>query len=135
MIEPLLSKTLTCLDQSLSDAKIQAPEIDKVVLVGGATRTPMVHRLLQERLGRPVHSEIEPDLAVAMGAAVQGGLITGVIGGAPQQETADSWDEDRLIAALQKHLDAGLSRRDAVKAVAEESGIERRVVYDLSLRL
>ncbi|HMB03209.1 MAG TPA: Hsp70 family protein, partial [Isosphaeraceae bacterium] len=51
---------------------------DKVVLVGGATRTPLVHRLLQERLGRPVHAEIEPDLAVAMGAAVQGGLIAGV---------------------------------------------------------
>jgi molecular chaperone DnaK len=78
LIEPLLAKTLTCLDQSLDDAKLQANQIDKVVLVGGATRTPMVHHLLQERLGRPVHAEIEPDLAVAMGAAVQGGLITGV---------------------------------------------------------
>ena len=48
------------------------------MLVGGATRTPLVHQLLEERLGRPVHSEIEPDLAVAMGAAVQGGLIAGV---------------------------------------------------------
>jgi molecular chaperone DnaK len=74
----LLAKTLTCLDQSLDDAKLQANQIDKVVLVGGATRTPMVHHLLQERLGRPVHAEIEPDLAVAMGAAVQGGLIAGV---------------------------------------------------------
>ena len=82
LIEPLLAKTLTCLDQSLSDAKLQANQIDKVVLVGGATRTPLVHRLLQDRLGRPVHSEIEPDLAVAMGAAVQGGLIAGVEVGA-----------------------------------------------------
>jgi molecular chaperone DnaK len=82
LIEPLLAKTLTCLDQSLSDARLQATQIDKVVLVGGATRTPLVHRLLQDRLGRPVHSEIEPDLAVAMGAAVQGGLIAGVEVGA-----------------------------------------------------
>ncbi len=82
LIEPLLAKTLTCLDQSLTDADIQANQIDKVVLVGGATRTPLVHRLLQDRLGRPVHSEIEPDLAVAMGAAVQGGLIAGVEVGA-----------------------------------------------------
>ena len=44
----------------------------------GPTRTPLIHQLLEERLGRPVHSEIEPDLAVAMGAAVQGGLIAGV---------------------------------------------------------
>jgi molecular chaperone DnaK len=82
LIEPLLAKTLTCLDQSLSDAKLQAQQIDKVVLVGGATRTPLVHQLLTERLGRPVHAEIEPDLAVAMGAAVQGGLISGVEVGA-----------------------------------------------------
>ena len=78
LIEPLLSKTLTCVDQSLEDARLQANQIDKVLLVGGATRTPLVHRLLQERLGRPVHAEIEPDLAVALGAAVQGGLIAGV---------------------------------------------------------
>ena len=78
MIEPLLARTLTCLDRALSYSGLKASEIDKVVLVGGATRTPLVHRLLRERLGRPVHSEIEPDLAVAMGAAVQGALIAGI---------------------------------------------------------
>jgi molecular chaperone DnaK len=82
LIEPLIAKTLTCLDKALADAKLQANQIHKVVLVGGATRTPLVQRLLQDRLGRPVHSEIEPDLAVAMGAAVQGGLISGVEVGA-----------------------------------------------------
>jgi len=78
LIEPLLAKTLKCVDDALQDAKVQANQIHKVLLVGGATRTPMVHRLLTTRLGRPVHSEIEPDLAVAMGAAVQGGLIAGI---------------------------------------------------------
>jgi molecular chaperone DnaK len=78
LIEPLLAKTLKCVDDAMQDAKIQAHQINKVLLVGGATRTPLVHRLLSTRLGRPVHSEIEPDLAVAMGAAVQGGLIAGV---------------------------------------------------------
>jgi molecular chaperone DnaK len=78
LIQPLLFKTLTCLDAALSDAMLQAHQIDKVVLVGGATRTPLIHNLLEERLGRPVHCEIEPDLAVAMGAAVQGGLIAGI---------------------------------------------------------
>ncbi len=78
LIRPLLLKTLTNLDQALTDGKVQASQIDKVILVGGATRTPLVHQLLEERLGRPVHSEIEPDLAVALGAAVQGGLIAGV---------------------------------------------------------
>jgi molecular chaperone DnaK len=78
LIHPLLLKTLTNLDQALSDGKVQANQVDKVVLVGGATRTPLVHKLLEDRLGRPVHSEIEPDLAVALGASVQGGLIAGV---------------------------------------------------------
>ncbi|MGO9470887.1 MAG: Hsp70 family protein [Isosphaeraceae bacterium] len=78
LIRPLLLKTLSCLDLAMSDAKLQANQIDKVILVGGATRTPLIHQLLGERLGRPIHSEVEPDLAVAMGAAVQGGLIAGV---------------------------------------------------------
>jgi len=78
LIEPLLAKTLKCVDDALLDANLQAHQIDKVLLVGGATRTPLVHSLLTTRLGRPVHAEIEPDLAVALGAAVQGGLIAGV---------------------------------------------------------
>ncbi|WP_425617836.1 Hsp70 family protein [Anatilimnocola sp. NA78] len=78
LIEPLLSKTLKCLEDALRDANLPAGQIDKVLLVGGATRTPLVHQLLTSRLGRPVHSEVNPDLAVALGAAVQGGLIAGI---------------------------------------------------------
>ena len=78
LIEPLVAKTLKCLDQALTDAKLQARDIRKVLLVGGSTRTPLVHAMLTARLGRPVHAEIEPDLAVAMGAAVQAGLIAGI---------------------------------------------------------
>jgi molecular chaperone DnaK len=78
LIEPLLAKTLKCVDDALTDARLRAQQINKVLLVGGATRTPLVHAMLTTRLGRPVHSEIEPDLAVAMGAAVQAGLIAGV---------------------------------------------------------
>lgn len=78
LIDPLVAKTLHSVDKALSDANLQADQIHKVLLVGGATRTPLVHRLLSTRLQRPVHSEIEPDLAVAMGAAVQAGLIAGV---------------------------------------------------------
>ena len=46
--------------------------------MGGASRTPLVHRLLRERLGRELHTEVDPDLCVAMGAAIQGGLIDGI---------------------------------------------------------
>ena len=78
LIEPLFDKTLTCVDESLSDAHLQINQIDKVILVGGASRTPMVHRLLQERLAQEIHSEVDPDLCVTLGAAVQGGLIVGI---------------------------------------------------------
>lgn len=82
LIEPLLAKTLKCLDDALRDADLPAHQIDKVVLVGGATRTPLVHSILTKRLGCPVHAEVNPDLAVALGAAVQGGLIAGIDVGA-----------------------------------------------------
>ena len=78
LIEPLLAKTLKCVDQSLSDAKLNANQIDKVILVGGASRTPLVHQLLEDQLGQPIHAEVDPDLCVAMGAAIQGGLIAGI---------------------------------------------------------
>jgi len=81
LIEHLLKKTLQCVDQSLSDAKLHARQIDKVILVGGASRTPLVRQLLENRLGQPVHAEVHPELCVAMGAAIQGAMIAGVDAG------------------------------------------------------
>lgn len=78
LIEPWIAKTLTCVDEALSDAKLHVGQIDKVILVGGASRTPMIHRLLQERLGQEAHAEVDPDLCVALGAAIQGAMIAGV---------------------------------------------------------
>jgi len=77
LISPLIDRTLDCVQRTLDDAKLTAAQIDRVVLVGGSTRTPMVIRLLEERLGRAPHREINPDLCVAMGAAVQGAIIAG----------------------------------------------------------
>ncbi len=78
MIEPLLKKTIKCVDDALEDAKLHAKDIDKIVLVGGSSRTPLVHHLLEEQLRQTPHQEVDPDLCVAMGAAVQGGLIAGL---------------------------------------------------------
>ena len=82
LIEPLLNKTVRCVDAALSDAGLRAAQIDKVLLVGGSSRTPLVHHLLERQLNQKPHFEIDPDLCVAMGAAVQGGLIAGVDVGA-----------------------------------------------------
>lgn len=77
LIEPLLDRTMTCVQQALDDAGLVASQIQRVVLVGGSTRTPLVSRLLEERLGQQPHKEIHPELCVAMGAAIQGAMLAG----------------------------------------------------------
>ncbi len=77
LIAPLIDRTMQCVQKALDDAKLTAAEIKQVVLVGGSTRTPMIARLLEERLGQPAHREVHPDLCVALGAAVQAGIIAG----------------------------------------------------------
>jgi molecular chaperone DnaK len=77
MIRPLMNRTMDCLQRALEDAKLLPSAIDKVVLVGGTTRTPLVSQMLEERLGQPAHQEVNPDLCVAMGAGIQAALIAG----------------------------------------------------------
>jgi molecular chaperone DnaK len=82
LIRPLLDRTMDCVQRALTDAKLTPPAIDKIVLVGGSTRTPLVSAMLEERLGRAPHQEVNPDLCVAMGAALQAAIIGGADVGA-----------------------------------------------------
>lgn len=77
MILPWLEKTLTCVHQAMRDASLLPKDIDKVMLVGGSTRTPLVHSMLSQRVEIEPRWEINPDLIVAMGAAIQGAVIAG----------------------------------------------------------
>jgi molecular chaperone DnaK len=77
LIRPLLDRTLECVGRALDDSHLAPRQIDKVVLVGGSTRTPLVCELLEQRLGQPPHQEVNPDLCVAMGAALQAAIIAG----------------------------------------------------------
>ncbi|HEX3146931.1 MAG TPA: Hsp70 family protein [Gemmataceae bacterium] len=77
LIRPLIDRTMDCVQRALDDAHLTAAQIDRVVLVGGSTRTPMIGDLLESRLGRPARKDINPDLCVAMGAAVQAAMIAG----------------------------------------------------------
>ncbi len=79
MIRPLVTRTIECVQGALNDAAMLPGAIDKIVLAGGATRTPLVGAMLREMLGKEPHSEIDPDFIVAAGAAIQ----AGVIGGSP----------------------------------------------------
>ena len=75
LIRPLVDRTLGPVRQALTDAGLEPREIDEVVLVGGATRTPLVHRLVAELFGRTPHSDLNPDEVVALGAAVQADIL------------------------------------------------------------
>ncbi len=77
LLEPFLARLGGCIDQTLTDAGLTAQEIDRVLLVGGSTRIPAVVDLVRERLAQIPHRELDPDAAVALGAAVQAGIIAG----------------------------------------------------------
>ena len=75
----LLEKCRKPVLKALQDAKLNKSQIDQVILVGGSTRIPAVRNLLTELLGKPLNETVNPDEVVAMGAAVQAGIIAGEI--------------------------------------------------------
>lgn len=77
MIMPLINDTLEAVHIALEGAKLTVSDLDEVLLVGGATRTPLVQQRLEEMLGITPRAELDPELCVANGAAIQGALIAG----------------------------------------------------------
>ena len=77
MITPFIEETLGAIHIALESASLTSSQVDEILLVGGATRTPLIRRRLTEAFGRAPRGEVDPDLCVAMGAAIQGAAITG----------------------------------------------------------
>lgn len=75
----LFDSTLDSVKKALSDAKLKASDIDQVVLVGGSTRIPYIQDLVKKELGKEPNKSVNPDEVVAMGAAIQGGVLTGEV--------------------------------------------------------
>ena len=75
LTKDLLDRVVHPFEQALGDAKIKAQDLDAVVLVGGATRMPMVQELIRRLTGKEPHKGVNPDEVVAMGAAIQAGII------------------------------------------------------------
>lgn len=73
----LVERTMGPVRQALSDASMSPAELDKVILVGGSTRIPAVQEAIKKATGKEPHRGVNPDEVVAMGAAIQGGVITG----------------------------------------------------------
>ena len=75
----LVNQTLTPIKEALKDAGLEANEIEKVILVGGSTRIPAVQNAVKGLIGRDPQKDINPDECVAMGAAIQGGVLAGEV--------------------------------------------------------
>jgi molecular chaperone DnaK len=77
MIEPFVQRTLEPCRQALKDAGLEAKNVDEVILVGGSTRIPMVQKLVTDFFGKEPNKGVNPDEVVAIGAAVQAGVLAG----------------------------------------------------------
>ena len=75
----LFDSTLDSVRKAMKDAKLSASDIDQVVLVGGSTRIPYIQDLVKKELGKEPNKSVNPDEVVAMGAAIQGGVLTGEV--------------------------------------------------------
>jgi molecular chaperone DnaK len=79
LVEPLVQRTIGPLKQALADAGLKPAEVDEVVLVGGSTRMPRVQQVVKEYFAKEPHKGVNPDEVVAIGAAVQGGVLSGEV--------------------------------------------------------
>jgi Fe-S protein assembly chaperone HscA len=77
LIEPWVQKTLVSCCRALADAKLDAAELDQVILVGGSTRVPLVRRRVAQMFGREPYTALQPEEVVALGAAVQASILAG----------------------------------------------------------
>jgi molecular chaperone DnaK len=79
LVDDLLQRSMGPLAQALADAGLEPSEVDEVVLVGGSTRTPKIQQMVKDYFGREPHKGVNPDEVVAIGAAIQGGVLKGEV--------------------------------------------------------
>ncbi len=79
LVRPIIDRCRHPVEQAIQDAKLSKDQIHRVVLVGGPTRMPVVHKFLEQSIGRPIEHGVDPMECVAMGAAIQGGVLGGEV--------------------------------------------------------
>ncbi|MCQ5362526.1 MAG: molecular chaperone DnaK [Candidatus Methanomethylicia archaeon] len=79
LAEPIVRRTERTIMRALEDAKLTPDQIDKIILIGGTTRMPLVQRMIERFMGKPVERGVDPMEAVAIGAAIQGAVLTGEV--------------------------------------------------------
>lgn len=79
LVDPIIKKCSGPMEQAISDAKMSKADVDKIILVGGPTRMPIVQKFVEKFIGKQIERGIDPMECVAMGAAIQGGVLAGEI--------------------------------------------------------
>jgi molecular chaperone DnaK len=79
LVSPIINRCVQPLDTALSDAKLTKEGVDRVILVGGPTRMPIVQKFIEDRVGKKVERGVDPMECVALGAAIQGGILAGEV--------------------------------------------------------
>ena len=79
LVDPIVQRCAGPMEQALKDAGMSREDVDKIILVGGPTRMPIVQKFVEDFIGKPVERGIDPMECVAMGAAIQGGVLAGEI--------------------------------------------------------
>ncbi|HZY70715.1 MAG TPA: molecular chaperone DnaK [Thermoplasmata archaeon] len=79
LVRPIVDRCRAPVDQAVKDAKLSKDQIDRIVPVGGPTRMPIVQKLLETAVGRPIERGVDPMECVALGAAIQGGVLAGEV--------------------------------------------------------
>lgn len=79
LVDPIVQKCAGPMEQALKDAGMTREDVDKIILVGGPTRMPIVQKFVEDFIGKPIERGIDPMECVAMGAAIQGGVLAGEI--------------------------------------------------------
>src|SRR5690606_34751489 len=77
LVDDLVQRTLPPMQQALKDAGLEPGQVDEVILVGGSTRMPKVQEIVKAFFGKEPHKGVNPDEVVAIGAAIQGGVLAG----------------------------------------------------------
>lgn len=79
LVMPIVKKTKESMERAISDAKLSKSDIDKVIMVGGPTRMPIVQKFVEDFIGKKIERGVDPMECVAMGAAIQGGVLAGEV--------------------------------------------------------
>jgi len=144
----LIDRTMSKVEEVLREAQLEPDEIGKVILVGGATRMPAVFEALSELFEHPMEHSVDPDLCVALGAAIQGGLITGdavgqilldVTAHSLGLKTLDSLDQvtsdpDHFSTIIRRNTRIPVSRAEVFRTVVDrQPGVNVEVFQGESL--